>query len=521
MPDPDNPHDADASRDAARGEDHAALLDGLGVGVWGFDGAGVCVYANAAAAELVGASGAEELVGEHLGDLVDGVWPAGARLDRAAPDRRWPALSLRRRDGREVVVAGELRAVTSPGAVAVLTLRDTDDIRAREASRARAQKMEAVGLLTGGICHDFNNLLTVISGNLRLLHDVVAEEDRELVEDALSAATDGVHLTRRLVAVSRDRPLRPRAVDLRRTLSDFGRLLRRTLPPEVSLELALGEGLVAAVVDRTELESAVLNLALNAHHAMPEGGALRIAVDVADVGDDGVLAPGRYARVAVSDDGTGMDEETARRCVEPFYTTRSGAGGSGLGLSAVYAFAQQSGGTVDIASELGVGTTVTLWLPWVDRASPATAVFEAVGVRRARRAARVLVVEDEERVRRYAARALRGLGHEVIEACDGPAAIAVLERERVDVVFSDVRMPGGMSGHDLARRVGERWPSLPVALTSGDSAEYAGGATSEQEILRKPYRSSDLRRVIAAALEAADAVATDAGANAGGGHHAG
>lgn len=516
MPDPDIPHGAPragaTSRPVGR-EDHAALLDAVGVGVWGLDECGVCVYANAAAVGLVGAASAEELVGEHLGALVDGVWPVGAALDRGAPDRRWPELPLRRRDGSEVVVAGELRAVVSPNAVAVLTLRDTADIRTREASRARAQKMEAVGLLTGGICHDFNNLLTVISGNLRLLHDVVAEGDRELVEDALSAATDGVHLTRRLVAVSRDRPLRPRAVDLRRTMSDFARLLRRTLPPEVELELELGEGLVAAVVDRTELESAVLNLALNAHHAMPDGGALRIAVDVAEVGDDGVLAPGRYARVEVSDEGYGMDEETARRSIEPFFTTRAGAGGSGLGLSAVYAFAQQSGGTLDLESAPGVGTTATLWLPWVDRASPQTAVFDAVGIRRARRAARVLVVEDEERVRRFAARALHGLGHEVIEACDGPAAVAVLEREAVDVVFSDVRMPGGMSGHDLARWVAEHVPSLPVVLTSGDGAEYGrSAATSDGEILRKPYRSADLRRVIDEALAAGRA---DGGGHAG------
>jgi len=502
-----------------READLLAVLAATGEGICAFARDGRLTYANPAAVRLLEARDAEALKGSTLDTILGASTPASPP-GIGDPPFMWVEVTLRRPGGGSFPAAAELRAASSPGptVATVLTFRDATAARAREASLIRAQKMEAVGQLTGGICHDFNNLLTVIVGNLKILahEDLVAASDMELVEDALSAAYDGINLTRRLLSVARDRKLRPRAVDLRLTLRDFARLIARVLPRSVRLELDPGPEFVAAVVDRAQLESTVLNLALNARHAMPDGGVLRIVVDAVNLDEGHEVPPGRYARLRVIDDGEGMDEPTQRRAVEPFFTTREQSGGSGLGLSMAYTFARQSGGSLQLSSEVGVGTTVTVLLPFVDRASPPTIVHQGpIGRRRARREsseipARVLVVEDEARVRRLAVRALERLGYAVVEACDADQALDRLQSVPIDVVLSDVRMPGALNGHDLARWMKMHRPDVPVVLVTGYDPQTGGRAEDRErereelgavtEILRKPYQESDLARTIEAAL---------------------
>ena len=487
----------------------AAVLAATSDGICGLDGDGTCAYANRAAGTLLRATDPADLVGLPLSHILTAT-PAPSLPPLGAPPQRWPAASIRRMDGTTFPAAAELHSVDAPNAhlAAVLTMRDATSARAREQRLAQANKMEAVGQLTGAINHDFNNLLTVVVGNLRLLlqGSHLALDDRELVEDALSAAYDGINLTRRLLSIARDRPLRPRAVDLRLTLRDFSRLIARVLGDDIQLLMDAGPVFVAAVVDRAQLESSILNLALNARHAMPTGGRLQIHVDAITLDADEDIPPGRYARVRVIDDGHGMDPETAERAIEPFFTTREATGGTGLGLSTAYAFARQSGGTLHIESAPGAGTTVTLLLPYVDHASPPTLVHPGPSARqrtsRSGAGARVLVVEDEERVRRFATRTLVGLGHTVVEARDADEAIDRLGREAIDVVFSDVRMPGPLDGYDLARWIRIHRPDLPVVLATGfDAAPHSDtGPPVDAELLRKPYHESDLARAIGAAI---------------------
>ncbi|PKN57252.1 MAG: hybrid sensor histidine kinase/response regulator [Deltaproteobacteria bacterium HGW-Deltaproteobacteria-14] len=509
MPAPSIPRPEKGRADTVGEADLAAVLAATDEGICGFGASGWVAYANPAAVRLLGATDRDALMGLSLDALVAEP-PVPPLPGPGEPPVVWSDATLRRRDGSTFPATAELRAVTTPGArlVTVLTFRDATGSRARESSLIRAQKMEAVGQLTGGICHDFNNLLTVIVGNLKILtlDELIARDDRELVEDALSAAYDGINLTRRLLSIARDRQLRPRAVDLRLTLRDFARLVSRVLPPSVRLEIDPGSGFVAAVVDRAQLESTVLNLAINARHAMPAGGVLRILVDAIDVADGADVPAGRYARVRVADDGIGMDEATARRAVEPFFTTREGSGGTGLGLSMAYTFARQSGGTLLLDSRPAEGTTVTLLLPWVDRASPPTLVHQGpIGRRRGRATtgARVLVVEDEARVRRLAVRTLIGLGYHVTEAADADQALDRLQSDPIDVVLSDVRMPGPLDGYDLARWIRMHRPDVPVVLVTGfdplpEGAEAAPAV--DAEVLRKPYHDADLARAIEAAL---------------------
>lgn len=469
---------------------------------------GECVFANTAGAALLGYTRGEDLVGRPLAAFFGA---DGAARVLESPVRSGPGArehEVTRGDGTTFVAQVDRVAVPPVfGRLAwVLTLTDVTDRRAREASVLQAQKMEAVGQLTGGICHDFNNLLTVIVGNLREIaqEPAIPADLKEMAEDALSAAVDGVNLTRRLLAVAKERKLAPRAVELRQTLDDFVRLVRRMVKDAVQIEVEHGHGVVAAMLDRTQLESAVLNLVINAQNALPNGGTVRIAVDIVSLpsGRD-ELGPGRYARVRVSDDGVGMTEETRQRAMEPFFTTRANGGGSGLGLSMVYGFVQQSGGAVQIESAVGAGTTVTMLFPYVAEASPRTALFpERIGTA-PRAAVRVLVVEDEERVRRYAARALAKVGYQVEMAEDGAAALAKLAGDQAGfaLVITDVRMPGAVDGFAVAAWVRAHRPGTPVIVTTGYSPDEPARAVVEgPPLLRKPYTEAELVRNVQLAL---------------------
>ena len=383
----------------------------------------------------------------------------------------------------------------------------------RQAERAlhQAQKMEAVGQLTGGVAHDFNNLLTVVMGNLQLLaayHKGDAYAD-ELIQGALAASRRGADLNRTLLAFSRKQRLAPVAVDFNEMTTAMERMLRRTLGEKVQIVVARAEGLPRAMADMAQLETALLNLAVNARDAMPNGGTLTIETgavlfDEHSAALEGDVLPGHYVMLAVSDTGDGMPPEVATRAFEPFFTTKEPGKGSGLGLAMVYGFVKQSGGHVKIYSEAGMGTTVKLFLPRIP--APATDAG-AVSTPATQPSGRetILVVEDEEFVRRLATRVLGGLGYKVLEARDGKSALALLEQHPgIALLFTDVVLPGGMNGPDIAREAQARRPELRVVYTSG----YTGNAIQQLEaldvpvrLLSKPYAIEDLAQMVRDVLD--------------------
>ncbi len=378
----------------------------------------------------------------------------------------------------------------------------TEALERTQAALLQAHKMEAVGQLAGGLAHDFNNMLTVVIGNLVALQDrdsTAATAD--FLDPALTAARRGVELIRRLLTFARQQPLAPQPVDANALIASLVLLLRRSLPETLSLDTRAGREALYALADPHQLESALLNLALNARDAMPGGGVLTIAADLQAV--DAALAaelelqPGEYVRIAVTDTGTGMDAETLRRVFEPFYTTKGLASGSGLGLSMAYGFAKQSGGALRLASTPGRGTEAALYLP--RSAAAAEAAEEVLGpVTAAADRRLVLLVEDDAEVRKVVRVQLTDLGYPVIEAGEGEEALRVLEAVAgVGIVVSDTVMPGALDGRALARRVRALHPGVAILLMSGYAQQPQAGE-DDPPLLPKPFSTREL----AAALEA-------------------
>ncbi len=391
----------------------------------------------------------------------------------------------------------------------------------------QSQRMEAVGQLTGGIAHDFNNLLTVVMGNAELLTEQHHNQpDLRVLSEMIShAAQRGAELTQRLLAFARKQALDPLPVDVNRLLSSLDALLRRTLGEHIEIELVCGAGLWPALVDQGQLENALLNLCLNARDAMAGGGRLTLETSNTRLDDDDAsrhpdVLPGPYVMLAVSDTGQGIQPAHLQRVFEPFFSTKEKCKGTGLGLSMVYGFIKQSAGHVSIYSEPGHGTTVKQYLP---RAQSAGAPPVASGaVRTAATAAAaattaattaagghelILLVEDEEAVRQYALAALQSFGYQVVVASDGPSAMAVLQqRSDIDLLFTDVVMPGGMDGRVLADAARRLRPALRVLYTSGyteNAIVHHGRLNNGAPLLGKPYRRSDLGRAVRQALAAA------------------
>ena len=368
-----------------------------------------------------------------------------------------------------------------------------------EEQLAHAQRLEVVGQLTGGIAHDFNNLLTVISGNLQLL-ELEAPADpamRDTIESAARAVERGTTLTRKLLAFSRRQRLLPRALHPARLLADLAGMLGRTLGERISVSAACPHDVPAVYADPGELEAALINLALNARDAMPDGGRLKITAAARRVDDDGDtqgLAPGTYVAFSVVDTGTGMPPHVLAHALEPFFTTKEAGKGSGLGLSMVYGFARQSGGHVQIHSQPGQGTRIELCLPIAPAAAGGAEEAGRPAVRHGHEC--VLVVEDEAEVRRIAVAFLHSLGYATCEAADAEGALALLAtRTGIDLLFSDIVLGDGMTGFELAAEAREHRPGLPVLFASG--YEYAATGTEAgrgdgSEMLRKPYRREQL-----------------------------
>ena len=388
----------------------------------------------------------------------------------------------------------------------------TEALAQAEAALHQAQKMEAVGQLTGGIAHDFNNLLQSIGSSLEMLQRRIAQaraaEGGRYLETARAGVDRAAALTRRLLAFARRQPLQPRPVDPDALVRGMVELIQRTVGPAVRVELRLRDGTWPVLCDPNQLESALLNLAINARDAMPGGGTLTIGtrhvqLDAAAVADQEGAQPGDYVEIAVADTGTGMDAATRARAFEPFFTTKPVGQGTGLGLSQLYGFVRQSGGTVRLDSVPGQGTTVQLDLP---RHGPALAEApEAVAQPEAAQASgggTVLLVEDEASVRALAAERLRELGYRVLEAGDGPSGLRALgPGVRVDLLVTDVGLPGGLNGRQLAEAAREQRPDLPVLLITG----YANSAVAEHlapemAVLGKPFTLEALAERVRAML---------------------
>ena len=375
----------------------------------------------------------------------------------------------------------------------------------------QSQRMEAIGQLTGGVAHDFNNLLTVVMGNAELLqeHPATDAQQRMLAVEIASAAQRGAELTQRLLAFARKQALDPRAVDVNTLLADIDPLLRRTLGAHIEIDLVRAAGLWPALVDRGQLENALLNLCLNARDAMGAGGRLtletgNVRLDAEYAARHSEVVAGPYVMLAVSDTGQGIAAEHVPRVFEPFFTTKPKGKGTGLGLSMVYGFVKQSSGHVGIYSEPGQGTTVKLYLPR-SSGGAAEAVEPLASAGAAGGSETILLVEDDAAVRHFAAAALRSFGYHVIETADGPSALAVVEQSSdIDLLFTDVVMPGGMNGPALAQAARRLRPALLVLYTSGytdNAIVHHGRLDPGAHLLGKPYRRSELDRAIRAALQ--------------------
>lgn len=378
-----------------------------------------------------------------------------------------------------------------------------------EQALRQSQKMEAVGQLTGGVAHDFNNLLTIIIGNLSIAKRGVVEARAErALNNALTGAERAAQLTQRLLAFSRQQPLNPRAVDVNRLMVNVSEILTRSLGEDVKLETISGAGLWSVEADVSELESALLNLALNARDAMPNGGKLTIESSNAYLDDEYCrqhtgLSPGQYVLVAVTDNGVGMSTETIEKAFEPFFTTKETGKGTGLGLSQVYGFIKQSGGHVKIYSEPGEGSSVKLYLPRYDGDQVDTPEELPVDSERGR-GETILIVEDDDGVREYAAEILRDLNYQVLEARDSESALKLLDAEKnFDLLLTDVVLPG-MNGREMASEMERRRPGMKIIFMTGYSRNaivHHGRLDRGTELIPKPLTEAVLARRIRHVLD--------------------
>ncbi len=494
-----------------------SILDTVPEAMIIIDEAGIITSFSAAAAQLFGYQ-ADEVIGRNVRMLM----PEPYRSEHDAYIERYLSTGEARIIGYGRVVSG----CTKDGAIFPLELavgearangqriftgfiRDLTSRQKMEDELRQAQKMEAIGQLTGGLAHDFNNLLTVIAGNLEMLEPRLSDAgQRELLKEAQDAAQDGAKLTGQLLAFGRRQPLNPKPADIGRLVSNFSDLLRRTLGESIELRIVVSGAGHMAVVDAPQLQNAILNLAINARDAMPRGGRLTIEISRARLDADYAqmypeIRTGLYVLLAVTDTGAGMSEEVRQRAFDPFFTTKPTGVGTGLGLSMVYGFVKQSGGNIQLYSELGRGTSVRIYLPLAESVQKDQESAMATNAQAMPRGSEtILVVEDDARVRRVTTARLRSLGYQVIEADNGTAALATLNAHpEVAMIFTDVVMPG-MNGDDLAETALAARPDLKVLFTSG----YAEPAVARQGLgagawLKKPYTAAELAEKIREILQ--------------------
>jgi signal transduction histidine kinase/CheY-like chemotaxis protein len=405
-----------------------------------------------------------------------------------------------------VAAIAVLATIALTGFLVSLVTRNMTELRRSEDASRQSQKMEAVGRLTAGIAHDFNNLLTAIIGNLDLIRSRTAGNERAqtLTANALEAARRAEKLTSRLLAFSREQRLALKAVDLSELLDGMSDLLLKSLGPRVTLDIDVDPAARLIVSDAGQLELALINLAVNARDAMPSGGKFSIKTRKPAQAHHGNER--EFVEIAVSDTGVGMSEEVRARALEPFFTTKPTGQGTGLGLSQVFAFARASGGNVLIDSKVGAGSTIRVLLPAASEAYPRTlpggkAAPPTIPMSGGESQVRILVVDDDDQVRRYVTASLRDLRYDIIDAANGAAALDVLRAERIDLLVVDFAMPG-MNGAEVARAARELRPNLPILMISG----YADTAAVESalgpgRLLRKPFNVSELSAAVVNVLQ--------------------
>jgi PAS domain S-box-containing protein len=485
----------------------AATGDGIAI-ISG--GTGLVTDANDAMTRLFGYP-TEEIVGNSIRKFSADEAPydekgAQARLsevwrDGASTQFDW---LCKARDGRLFLAEVQVRSVTfDDGFVFLLVVRDVDETRAIQRALLQSQKMEAIGQLTSGVAHDFNNLLAVIHGNLELIGEAVTGDATlvEMVADALDASERGASLTSQLLAFSRKQALAPRPIQADEAVADVVRLIKRTFSESFRIRLSAPPGSWALSLDPHLFQSALLNLALNARDAMADGGSLTFDVSNRLIDDtyalqNGMVAAGRYVQIAVSDTGTGIPRDLLDKVIEPFFTTKPQGKGTGLGLSMVYGFVKQSGGNLKIYSEPGAGTTITLLLPTVDPKGAPPAHATVTPAPSGETGETVLVLEDDDTLRKLMVRLLSELGYHVRKAADGPEALRNLDEDGpVDLLLSDVILTNGMNGAEVARTARERGLVRKTLFMSGYAPQAAidiGRLDEDAQLLRKPFSKSEL-----------------------------
>jgi signal transduction histidine kinase len=489
------------------------------------DATGRLRYQNSASIALVGMlldrnetwNGAFEVFGaDGVTPLPRAQWPSARSLRGESVDELEMLFRTRGPAALKHLVcsARPIRDANGVLTGAVIVTRDVTQARETERQLHQSQKLEAIGQLTGGVAHDFNNMLTVITGTSEILIDSLADRpDLMAIAKMIEQAADrGAALTRHLLAFARKQPLQPRDVDVNGMVINVAQLLRPTLGEHIEIESALEDDVRRAHIDPSQLSAALLNLAVNARDAMPDGGRLLLETDNVVLDEiyaqhnSGVL-PGPYIMIAVSDTGTGIPAHLRDKVFEPFFTTKEVGKGTGLGLSMVYGFVKQSNGHVKIYSEEGYGTTIKLYLPPAERLSQTLA--DATSIEGGGET--IFVVEDDPLVRDFVVAQLRSLGYKTIMAPNGSAALAqVDDGVAFDLLFTDVIMPDGMNGRQLADAIVQRRPRMKVLYTSGyteDAIVHHGRLDADVLLLPKPYRKTDLARMIRIALTSERGVA--------------
>ena len=501
---------------------YRAIIETSQEGIWTLDANRNITYVNERLASMMGYA-REDLMGQSVDRFID---PLLLEESRQAVERGKQGIKeqcdfvFRRKDGsplHAIVAASPLYDERGNFTCALGMVTDITERKRAAEERSRleqqlqqAQKLDSIGRLAGGVAHDFNNLLTVINGYADLLLRELKDEPslRASVAEMRQAGERGAELTRRLLSFSRQQLTDPKPVDLNRLIADLGNMLRRLMGEDVEIVIVPGESLGWVNADAGQISQVLLNLAVNARHAMPDGGKLtvetrNIELDAPEAKRHPGLAPGCHVLLAVTDNGVGMDEETQQRVFEPFFTTKGIGEGTGLGLSIVYGIVKQSGGSIEVDTKSGVGTTFKIYLPRVEKTqpdeSPATLVAPAV-----EGTGTILLVEDEAEVRNLAARILSNLGYHVLQSAHGEEALSVAERHTgpIDLLLTDVIMPG-MTGRDLAERIKVARPETKVLYMSG----YSGNALTSRGILDpdilyipKPFTESALAGTVSRAL---------------------
>lgn len=517
----------------------ATILTNTTMAVFLMDDRQQCIYMNPAAESLTGYR-FDETLGRPLHDVIHHTYPDGrpfplheCAIDRAFPEENqvqgedmfihkdgsfypvaFTASPIRDETGRAIGTVIEARDITADLLArqarenfnASLQKRVAEAVAERDAVEAQlrqSQKMDAIGKLTGGIAHDFNNLLQVISGNLQLLNRDVAGNIRaeQRVQNAIAGVSRGARLAAQLLAFGRKQPLAPKPVDMGRLVGEMDDLLRRTLGEEIEIETIVSAGLWNTFVDDTQVENAILNLAINARDAMEGRGKLTIEASNAHLDElyarkHSDVAAGQYVMVAVTDTGSGIPREILDRIFEPFFTTKPQGKGTGLGLSMVYGLVKQSNGHINVYSEVGEGTTVRIYLPRTEQDEVLKPVSEAGPVRGGTET--ILIVEDDDDVRATVVELLSELGYRVLKARDAASGLAIVESGvPIDLLFTDVVMPGPMQSREMASRAQALIPGLAVLFTSGyteNSIVHGGRLDEAVEFLSKPYTREELAR---------------------------